>query len=197
MVTQRPARPSWVRYCPYQFAKLELVWELPIRTQCLDLPTGSTRPCSNMHFNVHTKNKPEPKKITRAALGLLGTFSMSGGGWIGVGGGWKTNDRPETDHVTWGPMRGLKNNGRLLCSPGTSFAPLGLNGAEPHTDGHGNSIKESAQWGQFSEKKTYLDTSQFLLPPPPPPHLPILTSSSPATTQSCYLVYQLFLPWKK
>ena len=27
---------------------------------------------------VQTKNLPEPKKITRAALGLLGTFSMSG-----------------------------------------------------------------------------------------------------------------------
>ena len=26
---------------------------------------------------VQTKNLPEPKKITRAALGLLGTFSMS------------------------------------------------------------------------------------------------------------------------
>ena len=31
-------------------------------------------------------------------------------------------------------MRGLKNNGRLLCSPGTSFAPLGLGGAHRHTD---------------------------------------------------------------
>ena len=26
---------------------------------------------------VHTKNLPDPNKITRAALGLLGTFSMS------------------------------------------------------------------------------------------------------------------------
>ena len=52
MVTHRPARPSWMRYCPYQFAKFELVWELPIRTQCLDLPTGSTRPRSNMGFKL-------------------------------------------------------------------------------------------------------------------------------------------------
>jgi hypothetical protein len=52
---------------------------------------------------------------------------------------------------------------------GDCFAPLGLNGAEPHTDRHGNSMKELAQWGRFNEKKTYLDTSQFLLPPPPPP----------------------------
>ena len=28
-------------------------------------------------------------------------------------------------------------------------------------------------------------------------YLPIFTSSSPATTQSCHLVYQLFLPRKK
>ena len=31
--------------------------------------------------------------------------------------------RPGTDHGTWGTMRGLKNNGRLLWSTGTSFAP--------------------------------------------------------------------------
>ena len=36
--------------------------------------------------------------------------------------------------VTWGPMRGLKKNGSLLCSPGTSFAPLGLDGANTQTD---------------------------------------------------------------
>ena len=55
-------------------------------------------------------------------------------------------------------MRGLKNNGRLLCSPGTSFAPLGPDGAntqnDRQTDGHANSMTESAQWGPFSEKGT-------------------------------------------
>ena len=58
-------------------------------------------------------------------------------------------------------MRSLTNNGRLLCSPGTSFAPLGLNDTNTqththththtHTDGHGNSMTDSAQWGRFSE----------------------------------------------
>ena len=56
--------------------------------------------------------------------------------------------------------------------PWDPFAPLELNGAEPHTqpqtDRHGYSITELAQWARFSEKETYLDTSQFL--PPPPPH---------------------------
>ena len=54
-------------------------------------------------------------------------------------------------------MRGLKNNGRLLCSPGTSFAPLGLDGANKHTDrqtdGHGDSMTNSAQWGRVGENK--------------------------------------------
>ena len=60
--------------------------------------------------------------------------------WIRGG----TNKRPGTDHVTGGPLRGLKNNG-------TSFGPLGLDGAEPQMDGHGNPMTESAQWGRFSE----------------------------------------------
>ena len=33
-------------------------------------------------------------------------------------------------------MRGLKNNGRLLCYPGTSFAPLILDGANTQTHTH-------------------------------------------------------------
>ena len=41
------------------------------------------------------------------------------------------NERPGTDHGIWGPMRGLKNNGRLLCSHETSFIPLGPDGKEP------------------------------------------------------------------
>ena len=52
-------------------------------------------------------------------------------------------------------MRGLKNNGRLLCSPGTSFAPLGLDGAnrqtDTQTDGHGDSMTNLAQWGRVAE----------------------------------------------
>ena len=39
-------------------------------------------------------------------------------------------------HVTSGPKRALKK------------AP---NGAEPQTDGHSDSMTESAQWGGFSE----------------------------------------------
>ena len=40
-------------------------------------------------------------------------------------------------YVTSGPMRGL-------------IAPYGT---EPHTSGHGNSMTESAQWGQFSKNR--------------------------------------------
>ena len=50
MVTHTPAWPSWVRYCPYQFAKLEFAWELPMQTQCLDLSNWSNLPCSNETF---------------------------------------------------------------------------------------------------------------------------------------------------
>ena len=48
-----------------------------------------------------------------------------------------TNERPESDHMTLGPMRGLKKT-----------APVGSN---TQTDGHGNFMTESAQWGPFSE----------------------------------------------
>ena len=48
-------------------------------------------------------------------------------------------------------MRGLKNNGILLCSPGTSFGPLGLDGANKQTNTHGDSMTNSAQWGRVAE----------------------------------------------
>ena len=37
------------------------------------------------------------------------------------------------------------NIGILLCSPGTPFSPLRPDGADRQTDGHGNSMTESAQ----------------------------------------------------
>ena len=56
-------------------------------------------------------------------------------------GGWMTNERPGTDHVMSGPMRGLQKN----CTRwrGTT---------EPHPDRHGDFMTESAQWSRFSEK---------------------------------------------
>ena len=52
------------------------------------------------------------------------------------GGG--ANERPRTDHVTSGPMRALKK-----------LHPMSQNHTQ--TDGHGDSMTESAQGGQFSE----------------------------------------------
>ena len=43
-----------------------------------------------------------------------------------------------TDPVISGPMRGLKKTAS--------------DGANRQTDGHGDSMTESAQWGRFSEK---------------------------------------------
>ena len=59
------------------------------------------------------------------------------------GGG--TNERPGTDHVTSGPMRGL----------GKKLHPMAQNQSttDPHTHGHGDSMTEWAQWGQFSKNK--------------------------------------------
>ena len=55
------------------------------------------------------------------------------------GAGGRTNERPGPDHVTSGPMRGLEKKLHSM--------------AQNHrqTDGHGDSVTESAQWGQFSE----------------------------------------------
>ena len=53
------------------------------------------------------------------------------------GGSGGTNDRPETDHVTSGPMRGLEKY---------------PDSANRHPDGqNGDSMTESAKWGQFRE----------------------------------------------
>ena len=51
-----------------------------------------------------------------------------------------------SDHVTSGPMRGLKKT-----------APDGTN---KQTNGHGDSMTESAQWGRFNENR-YLSNMQF------------------------------------
>ena len=56
----------------------------------------------------------------------------------GTGGGregGRTNERPETDHVTSGPLRGLKH-----CTQWR-------NQTDRLPDGHGDSMTESAQWG--------------------------------------------------
>ena len=58
--------------------------------------------------------------------------------------GGMTNDRPGTDHVTSEPMKGLK-----ICTQWRTHT-------EPKTDGHGDSLTESAQWGRFSENITLL-----------------------------------------
>ena len=50
-----------------------------------------------------------------------------------------TNERPGTDHVISGPIRGLKK-----------LHPMAQNHRQ--TDRHGNTMSESAQWGRFSEK---------------------------------------------
>ena len=60
----------------------------------------------------------------------------------------RTNERSGAHHVTWGPMRGLINNGKLLCSPGTSFAPLGSDGAKPARHAH---VDFSVKISQHSE----------------------------------------------
>ena len=61
-----------------------------------------------------------------------------GGGWRpGRGEGGRTNERPGTDHVFSGPMRGLRKT-----------APNGANrhpGRQTHTHRQGNSITESNQ----------------------------------------------------
>ena len=55
--------------------------------------------------------------------------------------GGKTNERPGTDRVISGPMRGLTKN----CTQWRK-----------QTYGHGNSMTELAQWGRFSEH--YIDS---------------------------------------
>ena len=51
------------------------------------------------------------------------------------------NERPGTDHVTSGPMRGLERKMHSMAH------------TDRHPDGHGNSMTELAQWGGLSEKK--------------------------------------------
>ena len=62
-------------------------------------------------------------------------FFFWGGAW-----GWRTNERPGSDHVTSGSIRGLKKN----CT-------IWRKHPDRHSDGYGNSMTESAQWGRFSE----------------------------------------------
>ena len=59
--------------------------------------------------------------------------------WGGVG----TNERPGTDHVTSGPIKGL----------GKKLHPMAQTNRQTHRHpgGHGDSMTETAHWGQFSE----------------------------------------------
>ena len=65
-------------------------------------------------------------------------------------GGGLTNERPGTDHVISGPMRGLKKH----CIRWRRHT-----NKHTHTDGHCNSMTESAQWGRFSEKTIHRSKS--------------------------------------
>ena len=78
------------------------------------------------------KNLDTRQKIFYAALGEV----------FGRG----TNERSGTDHVTWGPMRGLEKN----C---TRWRRTTLR--------HRDYMVESAKWGQFSEN--YLNEKQFFV----------------------------------
>ena len=66
--------------------------------------------------------------------------------WGGDGG---AKERPGTDHVTWGPMRGLKNNAPL-GPPLLPWDPMtqNLTPTDRQTHRHGNSMTESAQWAK-------------------------------------------------
>ena len=59
--------------------------------------------------------------------------------------GGRTNERPGTDHVTSGPMRGLEKN----CTRWRRQTHI-------QTDGHGDSMTESAQWVRFNGGKKKL-----------------------------------------
>ena len=65
--------------------------------------------------------------------GSVGDWGGRRGGGMG---GW-ANERPGTDHVTSGPMIGLEKTALDGANTNT----------QPHMDGHGNSMTESAQWG--------------------------------------------------
>ena len=67
------------------------------------------------------------------------------GGCCGAGG--LTNERPGTDHVITGPMRGLKKN----CTRWRT-----------HTDGHGDFMTNSAQRGRVGENQTVLFNENFV-----------------------------------
>ena len=67
--------------------------------------------------------------------------------FVGGGGRGLTNERPGTDHVISGPMRGLEKN----C---TQWRRKTNRHTDTQTHGHGDSMTESAKWGRFS--KIYL-----------------------------------------
>ena len=52
----------------------------------------------------------------------------------------RTNESPGTDHGMSGPIRGLKKCTQWQRQMNTQ------------TEGHGDSMTKSAQWGRFSEK---------------------------------------------
>ena len=169
MVTNRPARPSWCGTVPTSLPNLNwsesCQYELSAwicRLVWLELDQTCILMCI-------LKINPSQKKITRAALGLLGTFSMSGGGWVGVGGGredlwqawnWsfdmRANERPkkqwETALLPW----------VLLCSPGTQW----------RRTTHGRTWQLYERIGPFGP----IQWKENLFG-----YLPILTSSSPAS----------------
>ena len=64
-----------------------------------------------------------------------------------VGGG-LTNERPGTDHVISGPMKGFEKN----C---IRWRKQTHKQTDRHTDGHRDSMTELAQWCRFSENSFY------------------------------------------
>ena len=58
--------------------------------------------------------------------------------------GGKTNERPGTDLVISGPMRGLEKN----C---THWRKQTDRQTDTHTSGYDNSMTESSQWARFSK----------------------------------------------
>ena len=71
------------------------------------------------------------------------------GGW----GGW-TNERPKTDLVTSGPMRGLEKKCTRWRRQTDRQTDIQTDRqTNKQTDRHSDSMTESAQWGQFSENE--------------------------------------------
>ena len=61
-------------------------------------------------------------------------------------GGRETNERPGTDNVTSGQMRGLEKNCTRWCRQTDKQT-------DKQTDGHRDSMNETSRWDRFSKKK--------------------------------------------